>query len=304
MADDIMPEEAARRRRLGEARRQAMRYPVVSENVDAAIERQRAAARDMVNREARRLPVPSGGREVVPYGGREVVPAAGREVVPASGGGGRGVVPPGGREVIPSPGDRMPITTGEAETGRSLSTRRAIPINPQMPNQAGRMLGRRLLGPAGVVLDATDASPVADATLRGNPEAGIQPYGGTRFNDEPVRGELPPTVVTAEADREIASRNQRRNTQRPATRMSPRQREMTADELNDIALGVYTRGSGATSEPGQQGDIARRIAEASGMKKGGKVKKMAKGGLVKASSSAGRRGDGIASRGKTRGRMV
>jgi hypothetical protein len=42
--------------------------------------------------------------------------------------------------------------------------------------------------------------------------------------------------------------------------------------------------------------------ERSGMKKGGAVKKMAKGGSVK--SSASRRGDGIAQRGKTKGRMV
>jgi len=39
-----------------------------------------------------------------------------------------------------------------------------------------------------------------------------------------------------------------------------------------------------------------------GYKKGGKVKKMASGGSVKASAS--RRGDGIAQRGKTRGKMV
>jgi hypothetical protein len=39
------------------------------------------------------------------------------------------------------------------------------------------------------------------------------------------------------------------------------------------------------------------------MKKGGKVKKMAAGGSVKA-SSASRRGDGCAQRGKTKGRMV
>ena len=37
------------------------------------------------------------------------------------------------------------------------------------------------------------------------------------------------------------------------------------------------------------------------MKKGGKVKGYAKGGSV---SSASRRGDGIAQRGKTKGRMV
>lgn len=45
----------------------------------------------------------------------------------------------------------------------------------------------------------------------------------------------------------------------------------------------------------------RDRAERSGMKKGGKVKAMAKGGKV---SSASSRGDGIAQRGKTRGRMV
>jgi hypothetical protein len=41
-----------------------------------------------------------------------------------------------------------------------------------------------------------------------------------------------------------------------------------------------------------------------GMKKGGAVKKMATGGSVQKSSSASRRGDGIASKGKTKGRMV
>jgi hypothetical protein len=43
--------------------------------------------------------------------------------------------------------------------------------------------------------------------------------------------------------------------------------------------------------------------ERSGMKKGGAVKKMAGGGSVK-TSSASRRGDGIAQRGKTKGRMI
>lgn len=45
----------------------------------------------------------------------------------------------------------------------------------------------------------------------------------------------------------------------------------------------------------------RRKREAEGMKKGGKVKKYASGGTVK--SSASKRADGIAQRGKTRGRI-
>jgi hypothetical protein len=39
------------------------------------------------------------------------------------------------------------------------------------------------------------------------------------------------------------------------------------------------------------------------MKKGGKVKKMASGGMTSKTSSASKRGDGIAQRGKTKGRM-
>jgi len=41
-----------------------------------------------------------------------------------------------------------------------------------------------------------------------------------------------------------------------------------------------------------------------GMKRGGKVKKMASGGMTSKASSASRRADGIATKGKTRGKMV
>ncbi len=48
------------------------------------------------------------------------------------------------------------------------------------------------------------------------------------------------------------------------------------------------------------GRAAREFAEAGGMKRGGKVKRYASGGSV----SASRRADGIASKGKTKGRFV
>jgi hypothetical protein len=51
----------------------------------------------------------------------------------------------------------------------------------------------------------------------------------------------------------------------------------------------------------QEKAAAEQAAAEGGMKKGGKVKKMAKGGSV---GSASKRADGIATRGKTRGRMV
>ena len=49
-----------------------------------------------------------------------------------------------------------------------------------------------------------------------------------------------------------------------------------------------------------QGQMPPPIPSAPAMKKGGKVKKMASGGSV----SASRRGDGIASKGKTKGRYL
>lgn len=55
--------------------------------------------------------------------------------------------------------------------------------------------------------------------------------------------------------------------------------------------------------PTMSGDVDAMMGrsaqrDVSGMKKGGKVKKMAKGG------SASRRGDGIATKGKTKGKLV
>lgn len=85
------------------------------------------------------------------------------------------------------------------------------------------------------------------------------------------------------------------------------------------AMGKENRGFGLGIVPGllykdkyqkDEEERQRREAEAAaaaeaeaagGMKKGGKVKKKAKGGSV---SSASKRADGCAQRGKTRGRMV
>lgn len=100
-----------------------------------------------------------------------------------------------------------------------------------------------------------------------------------------------------------AARSAARTQRRPNTRMTPSAapREMTADELNALSMG---RGEGSESEA--SANIRRRLAEMdAGMKKGGVVKKMAKGGAVKmAAGGASKRADGCAMRGKTKGRMV
>ena len=61
---------------------------------------------------------------------------------------------------------------------------------------------------------------------------------------------------------------------------------------------------GAQPQPYQPGDVDNSYPGRPNYKKGGAIKKMASGGLTSKVSSASRRGDGIASRGKTRGKLV
>ncbi len=363
MADDIMPEEAARRRRAGELRRLGMRYPVTPTPIDEAIERQRAASREFMKQQlaAERALVRSGER----------LP------VPASGGGGA-MLPPAGRDLM-VPGSDRPLSAGEPPESRAVSNRSRMTINPTMPS--ARSVLPRALGPAAVAADIVNPNPVADATLRGNPGAGIPAYGGTRFNDEAPasprsnrgsgvgeggtpqgRGRAapynpPPSEFTEANSRRrqsylpaetadmapqpyeettsemrdllnqrAAERDRARN--RPNTRGRPRETPPAErDTLEQVSLGAVLgdmmKGGDVQPEPGflerlglrrtnetgegraSTGNIredVRALGRTLGLKKGGKVKKMASGGVVK--SSASRRGDGCAARGKTKGRMV
>ena len=136
-----------------------------------------------------------------------------------------------------------------------------------------------------------------------------------------------PGMAGSEVVRALQDRNAARTQRRPNARMSPRaaQREASADELNQRELervraeneaeGRRASAAERLAEMGGSGDIGAASARARGeqvgppgdynMKKGGRVKKMAKGGAVKmAAGGASRRGDGCAARGKTKGRMV
>jgi hypothetical protein len=110
--------------------------------------------------------------------------------------------------------------------------------------------------------------------------------------------------TAAAAAAALRSRNERRAATRSNARTSSR--DKSSDELNEISQSVSSRRGGAEMEPGRTGDIARRIAareaELSSMKRGGPVKKMAKGGAVKSSASS--RSDGCVTKGRTKGRMV
>jgi hypothetical protein len=69
----------------------------------------------------------------------------------------------------------------------------------------------------------------------------------------------------------------------------------------DNAMGAM-RGSGQRSKPmTMQERKAKSFSDMEGLKKGGKIKKMASGGKV---SSASKRADGCITKGKTKGKMV
>ena len=96
------------------------------------------------------------------------------------------------------------------------------------------------------------------------------------------------------------SSNEGRNKPSPSNPLMDNDRDnvssMPVNERIKKSLASAREGSGPTDSRSAN----QRIKEALGMKKGGAVKKMASGGSV---SSASRRADGIATKGKTRGRM-
>jgi len=82
-------------------------------------------------------------------------------------------------------------------------------------------------------------------------------------------------------------------------------KEKDMKKVKKMNMGGMADMSGAQAmDPRMQMAMAAQQQKAAmgGMKKGGKVKKMKHGGTVK--SSASKRGDGIAQRGRTKGRMV
>lgn len=107
----------------------------------------------------------------------------------------------------------------------------------------------------------------------------------------------PVSYSAAEAATDLARESTRGVKPAAATPAAP------AASSRGLTLGTPTRPApGAPSiYAGREAWADYRRRQAEGMKKGGKVKKMASGGSV---SSASKRGDGIAQRGKTRGRMI
>jgi hypothetical protein len=73
-----------------------------------------------------------------------------------------------------------------------------------------------------------------------------------------------------------------------------------ATDIDNASIAIGGGGSGGSKPVTDEELTSGRSA----MKKGGKVKKMASGGMTSKVSSASRRADGIATKGKTKGRFV
>jgi len=115
------------------------------------------------------------------------------------------------------------------------------------------------------------------------------------------KGKLYTTELASSAPKKSSPASMRQEQAAPTSTSS-----MTSDRDNVSVMSVNERikkslasareGSGPTDSR----SVNQRLKEALGMKKGGAVKKMASGGAV---SYASKRADGIAQRGKTKGRM-
>lgn len=100
----------------------------------------------------------------------------------------------------------------------------------------------------------------------------------------------------------------------PKRSMTPEQMQAAMNSnLNNVGMigGGSNRsapsggGLGGSSQSAPAGGASANLARPTGgMKRGGKIKKMSSGGMTSKVTTASSRGDGIAQRGKTKGRMI
>jgi hypothetical protein len=146
-----------------------------------------------------------------------------------------------------------------------------------------------------------DLSPVGPKTAPSSFKEAFAAARGSGDKTFSYNGKLYTTELASSAPKKSSPAPMRQEQAAPTSTSS-----MTSDRNNASAMSVNERikkslasareGSGPTDSR----SVNQRLKEALGMKKGGAVKKMASGGAV---SSASKRADGIAQRGKTKGRM-
>lgn len=151
----------------------------------------------------------------------------------------------------------------------------------------------------GIGLTVPDSAPAAPAPVRRRPAA-----QGLLKTDE----DFPPVSSVARGPAASSGLDKALAAAKPGSKFMYQGKEYEKEPADisgkrNLTLGTPTRPAPGAPSPyaGPEAWAEYRRRQAAGMKKGGTVKKMASGGSV---SSASKRGDGIAQRGKTRGRMI
>ena len=303
MADDpranVDPaEEAGRRVREGRAMREAARAEaarraaVVEEGMEGnrRYARNQDAARKIQNAVTTSEPAANASREAATRNMMQ----AGRAAAAAEGAAAEGTIAAAARRLAANALRvvRPAVTAGAAKLAGAASL--LIPNNSQ---QSTELPG----GHAGIAAEVADRDTSDYGLGRGAP--GESPTRRPKKDDE---ARLPSRVARSAAPEsedyastsDIVPAPQRRaeTVRRPAPRRVPAPQRMSdSDRLNAMEMDRimhenYSRPEPSSSEPMKKGGKAQAY------KKGGSIVKMAGGGAV--------RGCGIASRGKTRGRMV
>jgi hypothetical protein len=187
----------------------------------------------------------------------------------------------------------------EDQIRSAAAERAANKASPTMPAYEETPVSEKTAVKVPMRQGQTSSFKEAFAAARGNGDKTFS-YNGKLYATE-LASSTPKKTSPAPMQQEKAapiSSNEGRNKPSPAkTSMgSDNASAMSVNERIKKSLASAREGSGPTDSR----SVNQRIKEALGMKKGGAVKKMASGGSV---SSASRRADGIATKGKTRGRI-
>lgn len=172
----------------------------------------------------------------------------------------------------------MPSGTPDSELGMSRGTRAADARSAE----AGTSRGTRKTSVAGAGRGTVNPSSVTASDARAS-EAGASRGTRTTSTAGAGRGSVNPASVKPSGARDLEA-GMSRGTRTPAP-------PFKGGQPGYDEAGNFLGGSRGYDEAGNP------------MKKGGKVKKMASGGMTSKVSSASKRADGIASRGKTKCKM-
>lgn len=139
-----------------------------------------------------------------------------------------------------------------------------------------------------VEMDAEEAANKSTEGMLTNPNAKEYGESGTSYTTKATPKATPKATLKTET--KAAPKAESKAAPVDKTKMSLAERAKLSRES-------ARSGSGSTDTR----SVSQRLRSAFGMRKGGETKKMASGGMT--SSSASKRADGIAQRGKTRGKM-